>query len=129
MKPPIESPSFEVQRFSPYSHEDYTYQYSASTGNRRALLIGIDDLGQYDALIRRVSDVKIFAYFLEQSLGFKKENITILTNDPESLPELQPTRANILRAMKRLVKDAKRNDSLVFFYAGKLSVPSTKLSS
>ena len=43
--------------------------------------------------------------------------MVILTDDQQN-PMSQPTKANILRAMHWLVKDAKPNDSLFFHYSG-----------
>lgn len=45
--------------------------------------------------------------------GFKSENIVVLTDDTRDSRRL-PTKANILGAMKWLVKDAKAHDSLFF---------------
>lgn len=43
--------------------------------------------------------------------------MVILTDDQQN-PMSQPTKANILRAMHWLVKDARSNDSLFFHYSG-----------
>lgn len=48
-----------------------------------------------------------------ESWNFKSENIIVLTDDTQD-PRRLPTRANILGAMKWLVKDAKAHDSLFF---------------
>jgi hypothetical protein len=48
-----------------------------------------------------------------ESWGFKPENIVVLTDDTRD-PKRLPTKANILGAMKWLVKDAKAHDSLFF---------------
>lgn len=48
-----------------------------------------------------------------ESWGFKSEDIVILTDDVQD-PRRLPTKANILGAMKWLVKDAKAHDSLFF---------------
>jgi len=45
--------------------------------------------------------------------GFGQENIMVLTDDTRD-PRRLPTKANILGAMKWLVKDAKAHDSLFF---------------
>lgn len=42
----------------------------------------------------------------------------VLLTDDQQNPMSQPTKANILRAMHWLVKDAQRNDSLFFHYSG-----------
>ena len=51
--------------------------------------------------------------------------MVILTDDQQN-PMSQPTKANILRAMHWLVKDAKPNDSLFFHYSGKQLLPSNQ---
>ena len=45
--------------------------------------------------------------------NFKPEDILVLTDDTKD-PRKLPTKANILNAMKWLVKDAKAHDSLFF---------------
>jgi metacaspase-1 len=61
-------------------------------------------------------------HFLTEELKpdhqYKREDMVILTDDSKD-PVLQPTKANILRAMKWLVKDAQPNDSLFLHYSGK----------
>ena len=46
--------------------------------------------------------------------------MVILTDDQQN-PMSQPLKANILRAMHWLVKDARPNDSLFFHYSGRFS--------
>jgi hypothetical protein len=55
--------------------------------------------------------------YLNQHFGYKREDMVILTDDQQN-PMSQPTKANILRAMHWLVKDAQSNDSLFFHYSG-----------
>lgn len=45
--------------------------------------------------------------------GYKAEDIVLLTDDA-SLPRAIPTRANMIDAMRWLVKDAHQHDSLFF---------------
>ena len=42
----------------------------------------------------------------------------VLLTDDQQNPMSQPTKANILRAMHWLIKDAQPNDSLFFHYSG-----------
>lgn len=58
--------------------------------------------------------------YLNQHFGYKREDMVLLTDDQQN-PMSQPTKANILRAMHWLVKDAQPNDSLFFHYSGTLS--------
>lgn len=57
--------------------------------------------------------------YLNQNFGYAREDMVILTDDQQN-PMSQPTKANILRAMHWLVKDARPNDSLFFHYSGML---------
>lgn len=49
--------------------------------------------------------------------GTNREDMVCLTDDQQN-PMSHPTKANIIRAMHWLVKDARPNDSLVFHYSG-----------
>lgn len=55
--------------------------------------------------------------YLNEFFGYKREDMVTLTDDQQN-PMSQPTKANILRAMHWLVKDARPNDSLFFHYSG-----------
>jgi hypothetical protein len=105
--PPSQPQSFGV--------EGYQFQYSACTGQRKALLIGINYIGSKHQLKGCINDVKNIKQFLLQH-EYKEEDMVILTDDLE--PASQPTRANMLRGMQWLVKDAKPNDSYFFHYSG-----------
>jgi hypothetical protein len=45
--------------------------------------------------------------------GFSNDNIVLLTDDTKD-PGLKPTKANIVKYMQWLVKDAKKDDALFF---------------
>jgi hypothetical protein len=81
------------------------------------LLIGINYFGQSGQLRGCINDVKNMSTFLNERFGYAREDMVILTDDQQN-PKSQPTKANILRAMHWLVKDAKANDSLFFHYSG-----------
>jgi hypothetical protein len=55
--------------------------------------------------------------FLTNRYGYRKEDMVTLTDDQRN-PMSQPTKANILRAMEWLVKDALPNDSLFLHFSG-----------
>lgn len=101
----------------PPSPAQTAFQYSNDTGRRKALLIGINYLGQRGQLRNCINDMKNMLAFLQQDFGYKRDNIVILTED-QQYPMSQPTKENILRAMHWLVKDARPNDSLYFHYSG-----------
>ncbi|KAJ5208344.1 hypothetical protein N7449_002723 [Penicillium cf. viridicatum] len=97
--------------------QGYNFQYSRCTGKRKALLIGINYFGQKGQLRGCINDVKNMSTYLNQNFGYAREDMVLLTDDQQN-PMSQPTKANILRAMHWLVKDARPNDSLFFHYSG-----------
>jgi hypothetical protein len=80
-------------------------------------LIGINYFGQKGQLRGCINDVKNMSTYLNQTFGYAREDMVLLTDDQQN-PMSQPTKANILRAMHWLVKDAQPNDSLFFHYSG-----------
>ncbi|GAW14710.1 hypothetical protein ANO14919_041130 [Xylariales sp. No.14919] len=111
--PPPSAP----QAFGHGAPEGYTFQYSNCTGRRKALLIGINYIGQDAELAGCINDTKNLFAFLSEHYGYKREDTIILTDDQHD-PVLQPTKANIIRAMQWLVKDAQPNDSLFLHFSG-----------
>ncbi len=107
-----------MQAFGHGAPQGYSFQYSNCTGRRKALLIGINYFGQRGQLRGCINDVKNMSTYLNGNFGYAREDMVILTDDQQN-PMSQPTKANILRAMHWLVKDAKPNDSLFFHYSGK----------
>ncbi|KAI9861527.1 MAG: Ca(2+)-dependent cysteine protease [Vezdaea acicularis] len=97
--------------------QGYNFQYSSCTGRRKALLIGINYFNQRGQLRGCINDVKNMSTYLNQNFGYAREDMVILTDDQQNEMS-QPTKANILRAMHWLVKDAQPNDSLFFHYSG-----------
>ncbi|KAF9339083.1 Ca(2+)-dependent cysteine protease [Linnemannia elongata] len=89
---------------------------SNCTGERRALLIGINYTGQANALHGCVNDTAIMKGFL-QDREFKDDKIRILTDDQIGT-RWMPTRENILHNLQWLIRDAKKNDSYFLHYSG-----------
>lgn len=56
--------------------------------------------------------------FLHEKFGYRREDMVILTDDQKNAMSV-PTKANILRAMQWLVKDAQPNDSLFVHFSGR----------
>jgi hypothetical protein len=112
-RPPPTAP----QQFGHGAPAGYSFQYSACTGKRKALLVGINYFGQRGQLRGCINDVKNMSTYLNQNFGYAREDMVILTDDQQN-PMSQPTKVNILRAMHWLVKDARPNDSLFFHYSG-----------
>ncbi|KAF2008193.1 hypothetical protein P154DRAFT_453704 [Amniculicola lignicola CBS 123094] len=110
-------PPTQPQNFGHGAPNGYSFQYSACNGRRKALLIGINYFGQRGQLRGCINDVKNMSTYLNEFFGYKREDMVILTDDQQN-PMSQPTKANILRAMHWLVKDAHPNDSLFFHYSG-----------
>ncbi|KAK4960400.1 Ca(2+)-dependent cysteine protease [Elasticomyces elasticus] len=110
-------PPQAMQNFGNGAPNGYQFQYSNCTGRRKALLIGINYFSQRGQLRGCINDVKNMSTYLNQHFGYKREDMVTLTDDQQSAMS-QPTKANILRAMHWLVKDARPNDSLFFHYSG-----------
>ncbi|CAO2656342.1 Nn.00g051450.m01.CDS01 [Neocucurbitaria sp. VM-36] len=110
-------PPTGAQNFGHGAPPGYAFQYSACNGRRKALLIGINYFGQRGQLRGCINDVKNMSTYLNEFFGYKREDMVTLTDDQQN-PMSQPTKANILRAMHWLVKDARPNDSLFFHYSG-----------
>jgi len=110
-------PPTAPQTFGHGAPQSYSFQYSACNGRRKALLIGINYFGQRGELRGCINDVKNMSAYLNGHFGYKREDMVLLTDDAQN-PMSQPTKANILRAMHWLVKDARPNDSLFFHYSG-----------
>jgi len=83
----------------------------------KALIIGINYFNTPHQLRGCINDARNISTFINQRYGFAWEDMVILTDDQQN-PVAQPTRANIIRAMQWLVKDARPNDSLFFHYSG-----------
>lgn len=112
-------PPSGAQQFGHGAPEGYTFQYSNCTGKRKALLIGINYFGQNGELRGCINDVHNLSTYLIEKWNYKREDMVQLTDDNPD-PVMQPTKENIVRAMKWLVKDAQPNDSLFLHYSGLL---------
>lgn len=103
------------RRTEPSGHPDF--QFSRCTGRKRAVCIGINYTGQNSQLDGCVNDAKNVYHFLTDRLGFRARDIIRLTDEARD-PRNLPTRANILGAMRWLVRGARKHDSLFFHYSG-----------
>ncbi|KAJ5917895.1 hypothetical protein N7454_010270 [Penicillium verhagenii] len=111
------TPPQNLQHFGSGAPSNYQFQYSACTGRRKALLIGINYTGQPNALHGCINDVTNMSTFLHERFGYRREDMVILTDDQKN-PMSIPTKQNILRAMQWLVKDAQPHDSLFVHFSG-----------
>ncbi|KAI9434971.1 caspase domain-containing protein [Lactarius indigo] len=92
--------------------------YSPSVKQERAVLVGINYSRHRNPRFRPgsgVHDANEIAHFLHRHLGFKGNNIRVLTDNQ---PESPPTKENILAAMRWLVEGAQPEDSLFFYFSG-----------
>uniref|UniRef100_A0A0G4IAS8 Peptidase C14 caspase domain-containing protein n=1 Tax=Chromera velia CCMP2878 TaxID=1169474 RepID=A0A0G4IAS8_9ALVE len=90
----------------------------ALDGKRRALLVGINYIGQNPGELRGcINDVaSIKGWLLQQ--GFSEEEMKVLTDDhAEGSPE-RPTGDNLRAGMRWLVENAKEGDVLFMHYSG-----------
>lgn len=111
------------QHYGPHfegkDHQDHQpfFQYSQCTGKRKALLIGINYIGQDGELRGCINDVENLKEFIIKWFKYHEDDIVTLTDD-QSDPGRRPTKENILRGMKWLVRDAQPDDSLFFHFSG-----------
>jgi hypothetical protein len=86
-----------------------------SKGMKRAVLIGIEYVGQPRQLPGCHNDVLNMYSYLTNVCGFQASNITILMDDGKST---SPTRQNITTAIAKLVQSSKAGDVCVLHYSG-----------
>jgi metacaspase-1 len=110
-------PPHNAQQFGHGAPSNYTFQYSHCTGKRKALLIGINYFGQNGELRGCINDTKNVSSFLMERYNYKREDMIILTDDARD-EILQPTAANIRRALQWLVGNAQPDDALFLHYSG-----------
>jgi len=95
--------------------EKATESIGQISGRRRALLIGINYVGQKGELRGCINDVRNIRSFLEST--YRIDDICVLTDDSSDKSKL-PTRANILSGFQWLRSGAKAGDSLILHYSG-----------
>jgi len=98
----------------------------ANAPKLRALLTGISykhspsnpDGTKWDELDGTYSDVEQFRTLLLKTYKYLSKDIIVLKDDPDLPSDSQPTKANMLRELKKLVAGAKPGDKFVFLYSG-----------
>eukprot|EP00995_Heteronema_vittatum_P005698 NODE_189_length_1669_cov_858.618519_g128_i0.p1 GENE.NODE_189_length_1669_cov_858.618519_g128_i0~~NODE_189_length_1669_cov_858.618519_g128_i0.p1 ORF type:complete len:448 (-),score=151.78 NODE_189_length_1669_cov_858.618519_g128_i0:324-1637(-) len=88
--------------------------FAPISGNRKALLVGINYVGQQGQLRGCVNDAKSMARYLKEQ-GFSTMRLLV---DEGADSGDQPTKANIIQGMRWLVQGARPGDSLFFHYSG-----------
>ncbi|ORX57889.1 hypothetical protein BCR36DRAFT_580459 [Piromyces finnis] len=100
---------------------EYYQQHKISNcqGNKKALLIGINYIGQQYQLSGCINDVQHIKEVITTKFGFSDspDKMVILTDDQKD-PTKIPTRKNMLNAMRWLVQGCQPGDSLFFHYSG-----------
>ncbi|KAI9096947.1 Metacaspase-1 [Phlyctochytrium arcticum] len=92
---------------------------STCSGNKKALLVGVNYKGTKSELRGCINDVQNMKNFLTTKFGFRDdpEHMLCLTDDQTNW-HLRPMRQNILQAMQWLVRGCKAGDSLFFHFSG-----------
>ncbi|KAI8922442.1 caspase domain-containing protein [Powellomyces hirtus] len=101
-----------------YLQETAPYLSNCS-GNKKALLVGVNYKGTKSELRGCINDVQNIKNFLTTKFGFPDtpQNMIVLTDDNPNM-HFRPLRQNILQAMQWLVAGAKAGDSLFFHFSG-----------
>lgn len=84
-------------------------------GTKRAVLIGINYVGQQGQLSGCHNDVKNMKEYLMNVHGFEERNMTVLMDDGR---HINPTRANIMQAYRDLVRNSVPGDTVFIHYSG-----------
>ena len=95
----------------------------SALGARRAVLVGINyaAIGGAARLRKREDDVR-WAHDVVSARGFDDpEGFRVLVDDGHD--QGQPTRRNIMRAIRWLVRDARAGDALLFHFSGRAILP------
>jgi len=85
--------------------------------SRKALIVGINYLGQNCQLSGCINDARSVKDFLILNKGFSETDIVLLTDDTNE-PSRRPTRHNILTELNRLFEGGKAGDFYFFHYSG-----------
>lgn len=85
------------------------------SGTKRAVLIGINYVGQSGELSGCHNDVLNIKDYIEDVHGFTEENMTILMDDGL---HSDPTRANIMAAYTSITEDSQPGDVVFLHYSG-----------
>jgi len=85
------------------------------SGTRRAVLIGINYVGQNGELSGCQHDVKNILKYIKDVHKFQDQNIQLLLDDGQYTP---PTRENILNAYRKVAAESKPGDAIFCHYSG-----------
>lgn len=96
----------------PAEHDDH----GAQSGNRKALLVGVNYIGTGAQLGGCITDARNQKKLFMEQFGFLEENILLLTEDQD--PSMRPTNARIREGIKWLLEGAAAGDLLFFHFSG-----------
>lgn len=96
-------------------NENFGFGGDGEGAVKRALLIGINYVGQNGELSGCHNDVLNIKEYIMDIHGFQEENITVLMDDDEHEP---PTRDNIAAAYDKLVEESQEGDAVFCHYSG-----------
>ena len=85
------------------------------SSNKRAVLIGINYVGQQGELSGCHNDVRNMKEYLMNKMGFMDYNMTVLMDDGY---HQNPTQDNILNAYKNIVEQSMPGDTVFLHYSG-----------
>jgi len=98
---------------------DITHKFDlvppSATGTRRALLVGINYVGQEGQLSGCHNDVGNMVNYIKNVHEFEDDNITVLLDDDE---HEAPTKENMLAAYKKIVQESSKGDAIFLHYSG-----------
>ena len=88
--------------------------------NKTALLIGINYFNTSHELNGCINDSNNIHKYLNTKLGYLDENITKLTDNPDTPKNLQPTKDNIINSLQNIINNIKEKKltELFLFYSG-----------
>ncbi|CAB9516074.1 Metacaspase-1 [Seminavis robusta] len=86
-------------------------------GTKRAVMIGINYVGQDGELSGCHNDVNNMMEYLLEVHGFEHENITLLMDDDDD-DHIEPTKENILAAYEKLVEETEEGDVVFCHFSG-----------
>jgi hypothetical protein len=96
-------------------HKPFKLINDSAYGTKRAVLIGINYVGQDGQLSGCHNDVKNMKEYLMTIHGFEERNMTVLMDDGYSI---SPTRTNITQAYANLVRSSLPDDTVFMHYSG-----------
>lgn len=108
-------PQLTSSRMIDVNETMYIVPPSSTSGSRRALLIGINYVGQQGQLSGCHNDVGNIKNYLINTQGFNESEMLILMDDGKHHP---PTRRNIEDAFQRIVQYSQAGDVVFVHYSG-----------